>query len=144
VDIADFGPREPDFPDSRPHQEPYQASRRTSPVHGDRRHMPFLEAITITACTSGSFAQTILRKSARPPFAAPSSDTHHYPSTSISVLIQNGDELILTALPYWVAFRIIKYGLRNAPGDRPDSPEDDSRIKIVADIGIPITPKRKW
>ena len=136
VDIADFGPGEPDFPTpdhiKKAAINAIEENRtKYTPTGGI---MPLREAIAAwhqrelgSAYTAKECVVTVGGK--------------HSIFNAISVLIQNGDEVILPA-PYWVSFPdIIKYA-GGTPVIVQTRPEDGFSAK-AADIEKAITPKTK-
>jgi len=136
VDIADFGPGEPDFPTpdhiKKAAIKAIEENRtKYTPTGGI---MPLREAITAwhkrelgSNYTAKECVVTVGGK--------------HSIFNAISVLIQNGDEVILPA-PYWVSFPdIIKYA-GGTPVIVQTRPEDGFGAK-AADIEKTITPKTK-
>jgi aspartate aminotransferase len=136
VDIADFGPGEPDFPTpdhiKKAAIKAIEENRtKYTPTGGI---MPLREAITAwhkrelgSDYTAKECVVTVGGK--------------HSIFNAISVLIQNGDEVILPA-PYWVSFPdIIKYA-----GGTPvivQTRSEDGFSAKAADIEKAITPKTK-
>jgi len=136
VDVADFGPGEPDFP--TPDHIKKAAIRaieenrtKYTPTGGI---MPLREAITAwhkRELGSGYTAKE----------CAVSVGGKHAIFNTVSVLIQNGDEVILPA-PYWVSFPdIIKYA-GGTPVIVQTRQEDGFSAKAAA-IENAITPKTK-
>jgi aspartate aminotransferase len=136
VDIADFGPGEPDFPTpdhiKKAAIKAIEENRtKYTPTGGI---MPLREAITAwhkrelgSDYTAKECVVTVGGK--------------HSIFNAISVLIQSGDEVILPA-PYWVSFPdIIKYA-GGTPVIVQTRPEDGFSAK-AADIEKAITPKTK-
>ena len=136
VDIADFGPGEPDFPTpdhiKKAAIKAIEENRtKYTPTGGI---MPLREAITAwhkrelgSNYTAKECVVTVGGK--------------HSIFNAISVLIQNGDEVILPA-PYWVSFPdIIKYA-GGTPVIVQTRPEDGFSAK-AAEIEKAITPKTK-
>jgi aspartate aminotransferase len=136
VDIADFGPGEPDFPTpdhiKKAAIKAIEENRtKYTPTGGI---MALREAITAwhkrelgSDYTAKECVVTVGGK--------------HSIFNAISVLIQNGDEVILPA-PYWVSFPdIIKYA-GGTPVIVQTRPEDGFSAK-AADIEKAITPKTK-
>jgi aspartate aminotransferase len=136
VDVADFGPGEPDFPTpdhiKKAAIKAIEENRtKYTPTGGI---MPLREAITAwhkrelgSDYTAKECVVTVGGK--------------HSIFNTISVLIQNGDEVILPA-PYWVSFPdIIKYA-GGTPVIVQTRPEDGFGAK-AADIEKAITPKTK-
>jgi aspartate aminotransferase len=136
VDIADFGPGEPDFPTpdhiKKAAIKAIEENRtKYTPTGGI---MPLREAITAwhkrelgSDYTAKECVVTVGGK--------------HSIFNAISVLIQNGDEVILPA-PYWVSFPdIIKYA-GGTPVIVQTRAEDGFSVK-AADIEKAITPKTK-
>ena len=136
VDIADFGPGEPDFPTpdhiKKAAIKAIEENRtKYTPTGGI---MALREAITAwhkrelgSDYTAKECVVTVGGK--------------HSIFNAVSVLIQNGDEVILPA-PYWVSFPdIIKYA-GGTPVIVQTRPEDGFSAK-AADIEKAITPKTK-
>jgi aspartate aminotransferase len=136
VDIADFGPGEPDFPTP---QHIKQAAIRAiaenrtkyTPTGGI---MPLREAIAAwhhrELGSSYSAKECVVNVGGK-----------HAIFNSVCVLIQNGDEVILPA-PYWVSFPdMIKYA-GGTPAIVRTRPEDGFAAK-AADIEKAINPKTK-
>jgi aspartate aminotransferase len=136
VDIADFGPGEPDFP--TPDHIKKAAVRaieenrtKYTPTGGI---MPLREAIA-------AWHNRELRSSYNAKECVVNVGGKHAIFNSVCVLIQNGDEVILPA-PYWVSFPdIIKYA-GGAPVIVNTYPEDGFAAK-AADIEKLITPKTR-
>ena len=136
VDIADFGPGEPDFP--TPDHIKKAAIRaieenrtKYTPTGGI---MPLREAIA--AWHNRELLSNYTAKE-----CAVSVGGKHAIFNAISVLIQHGDEVILPA-PYWVSFPdIIKYA-GGTPVIIHTRPEDGFGAK-AADIEKVVTPKTK-
>jgi aspartate aminotransferase len=136
VDIADFGPGEPDFP--TPEHIKKAAIRaieenksKYTPTGGI---MPLREAIC-------AWHKRELGSNYVPKECAVSVGGKHAIFNVVSVLIQSGDEVIIPA-PYWVSFPdIVKYA-----GGKPvyveTRPEDGFSVKAAA-IEKAITPKTK-
>ncbi len=136
VDIADFGPGEPDFP--TPEHIKKAAIRaieenksKYTPTGGI---MPLREAIC-------AWHKRELGSNYVPKECAVSVGGKHAIFNVVSVLIQSGDEVIIPA-PYWVSFPdIVKYA-----GGKPvyveTRPEDGFSVKAAA-IEKAMTPKTK-
>jgi aspartate aminotransferase len=136
VDIADFGPGEPDFP--TPEHIKKAAIRaieenksKYTPTGGI---MPLREAIC-------AWHKRELGSNYVPKECAVSVGGKHAIFNVVSVLIQSGDEVIIPA-PYWVSFPdIVKYA-----GGKPvyveTRPEDGFSVNAAA-IEKAITPKTK-
>jgi len=136
VDIADFGPGEPDFP--TPEHIKKAAIRaieenksKYTPTGGI---MPLREAIC-------AWHKRELGSSYVPKECVVNVGGKHAIFNAVSVLIQSGDEVIIPA-PYWVSFPdIVKYA-----GGKPvyveTRPEDGFSVKAAA-IEKAITPKTK-
>jgi aspartate aminotransferase len=136
VDIADFGPGEPDFP--TPEHIKKAAIRaieenksKYTPTGGI---MPLREAIC-------AWHKRELGSNYAPKECVVSVGGKHAIFNVMSVLIQSGDEVIIPA-PYWVSFPdIVKYA-----GGKPvyveTRPEDGFSVK-AAEIEKAITPKTK-
>ena len=136
VDVADFGPGEPDFP--TPDHIKKAAIRaieenrtKYTPTPGI---MPLREAIA-------AWHKRELGSNYNPKECVVSVGGKHAIFNTISVLIQHGDEVILPA-PYWVSFPdIIKYA-GGTPVIVQTRPEDGFSAKAEA-IEKAITPKTK-
>ena len=136
VDIADFGPGEPDFPTP-------EHIKRAAIKAIDENHtkytptggiMPLREAIV--AWHARELGSSYTAKE-----CAVNVGGKHSIFNVISVLIQDGDEVILPA-PYWVSYPdIIKY-----VGGTPvvvNTRQEEGFAAKAADIGKVITPKTK-
>ena len=136
VDIADFGPGEPDFPTP-------EHIKRAAIKAIDENHtkytptggiMPLREAIV--AWHARELGSRYTAKE-----CAVNVGGKHSIFNVISVLIQDGDEVILPA-PYWVSYPdIIKYA-----GGTPvvvNTRQEEGFAAKAADIGKAITPKTK-
>ncbi len=136
VDIADFGPGEPDFPTpehiKKAAIKAIEENRtKYTPTGGI---MPLREAIC--AWHKRELASNYIAKE-----CAVSVGGKHAIFNSISVLIQHGDEVIVPA-PYWVSYPdIIKYA-GGTPVIVQTRPEDGFSAKAAA-IEKAITPKTK-
>jgi aspartate aminotransferase len=136
VDIADFGPGEPDVP--TPDHIKKAAIRaieenrtKYTPTGGI---MPLREAVA-------AWHKRELGSSYNAKECAVSVGGKHAIFNTVCVLIQNGDEVILPA-PYWVSFPdIIKYA-GGTPVIVQTRPEDGFSVKAAA-IEKAITPKTK-
>jgi aspartate aminotransferase len=136
VDIADFGPGEPDFPTpdhiKKAAIKAIEENRTKYTATGGI--MPLREAIT-------AWHKRELRSDYTAKECVVTVGGKHSIFNAISVLIQNGDEVILPA-PYWVSFPdIIKYA-GGTPVIVQTRPEDGFSAK-AADIEKAITPKTK-
>jgi aspartate aminotransferase len=136
VDIADFGPGEPDFPTpdhiKKAAIKAIEENRTKYTATGGI--MPLREAIT-------AWHKRELRSDYTAKECVVTVGGKHSIFNAISVLIQNGDEVILPA-PYWVSFPdIIKYA-GGTPVIVQTRPEDGFGAK-AADIEKAITPKTK-
>jgi aspartate aminotransferase len=136
VDIADFGPGEPDFP------TPEHIKKAAIKAIEENRSkytatagiMPLREAIA-------AWHQRELGSSYNAQECVVTVGGKHSIFNTISVLIQHGDEVILPA-PYWVSFPdIIKY-VGGTPVIVETRPEDGFSVKAAA-IEKAITPKTK-
>ena len=110
VDIADFGPGEPDFPTpDHIKQAAIKAHRRElHEVHADRRHPAAARSHLRVAQ-----ARTRLELST-PKECVVNVGGKHSIFNVVSVLAQAGDEVIIPA-PYWVSYPdIVKYAGGNA------------------------------
>ncbi|HVS89430.1 MAG TPA: pyridoxal phosphate-dependent aminotransferase [Candidatus Acidoferrum sp.] len=136
VDIADFGPGEPDF--STPEHIKKAAIRaieenksKYTPTGGI---MPLREAIC-------AWHKRELGSNYAPKECVVSVGGKHAIFNVVSVLIQSGDEVIIPA-PYWVSFPdIVKYA-GGTPVYVETRPEDGFSVKAAA-IEKAITPKTK-
>jgi aspartate aminotransferase len=136
VDIADFGPGEPDFPTpdhiKKAAIKAIEENRtKYTPTGGI---MPLREAIA--AWHSRELGSSYTAKE-----CVVSVGGKHAIFNAVSVLVQHGDEVILPA-PYWVSFPdIIKYA-GGTPVIVPTSAADGFSVK-AADIEKAITPKTR-
>lgn len=136
VDIADFGPGEPDFPTpdhiKRAAIRAIEENRtKYTPTGGI---MPLREAIT-------GWHNRELGSNYTPKECVVNVGGKHSIFNTICVLIQNGDEVIIPA-PYWVSYPdIIKYA-GGTPVVVATRAEDGFAVK-AADIEKAITPKTK-
>ena len=136
VDIADFGPGEPDFPTpdhiKRAAIKAIEENRtKYTPTGGI---MPLREAITV-------WHQRELGSHYTPKECVVNVGGKHSIFNTICVLIQNGDEVIIPA-PYWVSYPdIIKYA-GGTPVVVQTTAENGFSAK-AADIEKAITPKTK-
>lgn len=136
VDIADFGPGEPDFPTpdhiKRAAIRAIEENRtKYTPTGGI---MPLREAIT-------GWHNRELGSNYAPKECVVNVGGKHSIFNTICVLIQNGDEVIIPA-PYWVSYPdIIKYA-GGTPVVVATRAEDGFAVK-AADIEKAITPKTK-
>jgi aspartate aminotransferase len=136
VDIADFGPGEPDFPTPEHIKKAgiraiEENKSKYTPTGGI---MPLREAIC-------AWHKRELGSNYVPKECVVSVGGKHAIFNVVSVLIQSGDEVIIPA-PYWVSFPdIVKYA-----GGKPvyveTRPEDGFSVK-AAEIEKAITPKTK-
>ncbi len=136
VDVADFGPGEPDFP---------------TPEHIKKAAIKAIEENRTKYTPTGGIVplregivawhKRELGSSYIPKECAVSVGGKHAIFNTISALIQHGDEVILPA-PYWVSFPdIIKYA-NGTPVVVQTKPEDGFAVK-ASDIEKVITPKTK-
>ena len=136
VDVADFGPGEPDFPTpdhiKKAAIKAIEENRtKYTPTGGI---VPLREGIV-------SWHKQELGSSYSPKECAVSVGGKHAIFNTISALIQHGDEVILPA-PYWVSFPdIIKYA-NGTPVIVNTRPEDGFAAK-ASEIEKVITPKTK-
>ncbi len=136
VDIADFGPGEPDFPTpdhiKKAAIKAIEENRtKYTPTGGI---MPLREAIA--AWHSRELGSSYTAKE-----CVVSVGGKHAIFNVVSVLVQHGDEVILPA-PYWVSFPdIIKYA-GGTPVIVPTSAKEGFSVK-AADVEKAITPKTK-
>ena len=136
VDVADFGPGEPDFP--TPEHIKKAAIRaieenksKYTPTGGI---MPLREAIC-------AWHKRELGSSYEPKECMVSVGGKHSIFNVMSVLIQRGDEVIIPA-PYWVSFPdIVKYA-GGTPVYVQTKPEEGFSVK-AADLAKAITPKTR-
>src|SRR6202158_6523066 len=126
VDIADFGPGEPDFatPDHIKQaaiQAIHDNKTKYTPTGGI---MPLREAIC-------AWHKRELKSSYEPKECVVSVGGKHSIFNVMSVLIQHGDEVIIPA-PYWVSFPdIVKYA-GGTPGFVETKPEDGVSVKAAS------------
>ncbi|HTQ96320.1 MAG TPA: pyridoxal phosphate-dependent aminotransferase [Candidatus Acidoferrum sp.] len=136
VDVADFGPGEPDFP---------------TPEHIKKAAIKAIEENRTKYTPTGGIVplregivawhKRELGSNYIPKQCAVSVGGKHAIFNTISALIQHGDEVILPA-PYWVSFPdIIKYA-NGTPVIIQTKPEDGFAVK-ASDIEKVITPKTK-
>jgi len=136
VDIADFGPGEPDFP--TPDHIKRAAIRaiehnytKYTPTGGI---LPLREAIV-------AWHKRELHSSYEPKECVVNVGGKHYIFNCVSVLVQQGDEVIIPA-PYWVSYPdIVKYA-GATPVFVDSKPEDGFSVKASV-IEKAITPKTK-
>ena len=136
VDIADFGPGEPDFPtpDHIKKAAIKAIEENRSKYTATAGIMPLREAIA-------AWHQRELGSSYSAKECVVTVGGKHSIFNTISVLIQHGDEVILPA-PYWVSFPdIIKYA-GGTPVIVETHPEEGFSVKAAA-IEKAITPKTK-
>lgn len=136
VDIADFGPGEPDFPTPdhikkaaiRAIEQNYTKYTPTGGI------MPLREAVC-------AWHKRELRSSYEPKECVVTVGGKHAIFNAVSVLVQSGDEVIIPA-PYWVSFPdIVKYA-GGTPVYVQTRPEDGFSVKAAA-IEKAITPKTR-
>src|SRR6202047_952893 len=136
VDIADFGPGEPDFPTPdhikkaaiRAIEQNYTKYTPTGGI------MPLREAIC-------AWHKRELHSNYEPKECIVNVGGKHSIFNAVSVLVQQGDEVIIPA-PYWVSFPdIVKYA-HGTPVFVETRPEDGFSVKAAA-IEKAITPKTK-
>jgi aspartate aminotransferase len=136
VDIADFGPGEPDFPTPEHIKKAgiraiEENKSKYTPTGGI---MPLREAIC-------AWHKRELGSSYAPKECVVSVGGKHAIFNVVSALIQSGDEVIIPA-PYWVSFPdIVKYA-GGTPVYVETRPEDAFSVKAAA-IENAITPKTK-
>jgi aspartate aminotransferase len=136
VDIADFGPGEPDFPTPEHIKKAgiraiEENKSKYTPTGGI---MPLREAIC-------AWHKRELGSNYVPKECVVSVGGKHAIFNVVSVLIQSGDEVIIPA-PYWVSFPdIVKYA-GGTPVYVETRPEDGFSVKAAA-IEKAITPKTK-
>jgi aspartate aminotransferase len=136
VDLADFGPGEPDFPTPdhikkaaiRAIEQNYTKYTQTGGI------MPLREAIC-------AWHKRELGSSYEPKECAVNVGGKHSIFNVVSVLVQQGDEVILPA-PYWVSYPdIVKYA-GATPVYVSTRPEDSFSVKAAV-IEAAITPKTR-
>lgn len=136
VDIADFGPGEPDFPTPdhikkaaiRAIEQNYTKYTPTGGI------MPLREAIC-------AWHKRELGSSYEPKECVVNVGGKHSIFNAVSVLVQQGDEVIIPA-PYWVSYPdIVKYA-GGTPVHVETRPEDGFSVKAVA-IERAVTPKTR-
>jgi aspartate aminotransferase len=136
VDIADFGPGEPDFPTPEHIKKAgiraiEENKSKYTPTGGI---MPLREAIC-------AWHKRELGSSYVPKECVVSVGGKHAIFNVVSVLIQSGDEVIIPA-PYWVSFPDIVKFAGGTPVYVETRPEDGFSVKAAA-IEKAITPKTK-
>jgi aspartate aminotransferase len=136
VDIADFGPGEPDFPTP-------EHIKKAAIKAIEENHTKYTPTGGIMALREAIAAwhKRELGSNYNAKECVVTVGGKHSIFNAVSVLIQNGDEVILPA-PYWVSFPdIIKYA-GGSPVIVQTRPEDGFGAK-AADIEKAITPKTK-
>jgi aspartate aminotransferase len=136
VDIADFGPGEPDFP-----TPDHIKKAAIKAIEENRTKYTPTGGIMALREAIAAWHKRELGSDYTAKECVVTVGGKHSIFNSISVLIQSGDEVILPA-PYWVSFPdIIKYA-GGAPVIVQTRPEDGFGVK-AADIEKAITPKTK-
>ena len=136
VDIADFGPGEPDFP------TPDHIKKAAIKAIEENRtkYTPTGGIMALREAIAGWHKRELGSDYTAKECVVTVGGKHSI-FNAVSVLIQNGDEVILPA-PYWVSFPdIIKYA-GGTPVIVQTRPEDGFSVK-AADIEKAITPKTK-
>ncbi len=136
VDVADFGPGEPDFP-----TPDHIKKAAIAAIEGNKTKytatpgiMPLREAIC-------AWHKRELGSNYEPKECVVNVGGKHAIFNAVSVLIQQGDEVLIPA-PYWVSFPdIVKYA-GGTPVYVPSTPEDGFAVKAAA-IEKAITPKTR-
>jgi aspartate aminotransferase len=136
VDIADFGPGEPDFP-----TPDHIKKAAIAAIEGNKTKytatpgiMPLREAIC-------AWHKRELGSNYEPKECVVNVGGKHAIFNAVSVLIQQGDEVLIPA-PYWVSFPdIVKYA-GGTPVYVPSTPEDGFAVKAAA-VAKAITPKTR-
>lgn len=136
VDVADFGPGEPDFP-----TPDHIKKAAIAAIEGNKTKytatpgiMPLREAIC-------AWHKRELGSNYEPKECVVNVGGKHAIFNAVSVLIQQGDEVLIPA-PYWVSFPdIVKYA-GGTPVYVPSTPEDGFAVKAAA-VEKAITPKTR-
>jgi aspartate aminotransferase len=136
VDVADFGPGEPDFPTPE-----HIKKAAIAAIEGNKTKytatpgiMPLREAIC-------AWHKRELGSNYEPKECVVNVGGKHAIFNAVSVLIQQGDEVLIPA-PYWVSFPdIVKYA-GGTPVYVPSTPEDGFAVKAAA-VEKAITPKTR-
>jgi aspartate aminotransferase len=136
VDVADFGPGEPDFP-----TPDHIKKAAIAAIEGNKTKytatpgiMPLREAIC-------AWHKRELGSNYEPKECVVNVGGKHAIFNAVSVLIQQGDEVLIPA-PYWVSFPdIVKYA-GGTPVYVPSTPEDGFAVKASA-VEKAITPKTR-
>ncbi len=136
VDLADFGPGEPDFPTPDHIKKAAIAAIEANKTKYTATPgiMPLREAIC-------AWHKRELGSNYEPKECVVNVGGKHAIFNAVSVLIQQGDEVLIPA-PYWVSFPdIVKYA-GGTPVYVPSTPEDGFAVKAAA-IEKAITPKTR-
>jgi aspartate aminotransferase len=136
VDVADFGPGEPDFP--TPDHIKQAAIRAIEQNYTKYTATPGIMLLREAIC---AWHKRELKSNYEPKECVVNVGGKHSIFNVVSVLVQSGDEVIIPA-PYWVSFPdIVKYA-GGTPVYVPTRPEDGFSVKAAA-IEKAITPKTK-
>lgn len=136
VDVADFGPGEPDFPTPDHIKKAAIAAIESNKTKYTATPgiMPLREAIC-------AWHKRELGSNYEPKECVVNVGGKHAIFNAVSVLIQQGDEALIPA-PYWVSFPdIVKYA-GGTPVYVPSTPQDGFAVKAAA-IEKAITPKTR-
>ena len=136
VDVADFGPGEPDFPTPDHIKKAAIAAIESNKTKYTATPgiMPLREAIC-------AWHKRELGSNYEPKECVVNVGGKHAIFNAVSVLIQQGDEVLIPA-PYWVSFPdIVKYA-GGTPVYVPSTPEDGFAVKASA-VEKAITPKTR-
>jgi len=136
VDVADFGPGEPDFPTPDHIKKAAIAAIESNKTKYTATPgiMPLREAIC-------AWHKRELGSNYEPKECVVNVGGKHAIFNAVSVLIQQGDEVLIPA-PYWVSFPdIVKYA-GGTPVYVPSTPEDGFAVKAAA-VEKSITPKTR-
>ena len=136
VDVADFGPGEPDFPTPDHIKKAAIAAIESNKTKYTATPgiMPLREAIC-------AWHKRELGSNYEPKECVVNVGGKHAIFNAVSVLIQQGDEVLIPA-PYWVSFPdIVKYA-GGTPVYVPSTPEDGFAVKAAA-VEKAITPKTR-
>ena len=136
VDVADFGPGEPDFPTPDHIKKAAIAAIESNKTKYTATPgiMPLREAIC-------AWHKRELGSNYEPKECVVNVGGKHAIFNAVSVLIQQGDEVLIPA-PYWVSFPdIVKYA-GGTPVYVPSTPEDGFAVKADA-VEKAITPKTR-
>ena len=136
VDVADFGPGEPDFP--TPEHIKKAAIKAIEENKTKYTATPGIMPLREAIC---AWHKRELGSNYEPKECVVNVGGKHAIFNAVSVLIQQGDEVLIPA-PYWVSFPdIVKYA-GGTPVYVPSTPEDGFAVKDAA-VEKAITPKTR-